>query len=229
MERLGNGDCVLPGHRVDDKERVVRVQYLRDLPDLIHQLGVDGESAGRIADDHVATQTSRLSQACLRNIDGSRRLAENGHVDLCTQRSKLLDRRRPLEVGADQKRVAALRFEQVGQFGRVRCLARSLQPGHQDDGWRFRGERDGHRLATKALGQFFENDLDDLLGGVQRLVEFITNGTLANATDEALDHLEIDVGFEQCQTDLAKSLVDVGLAQPPLAPKPPEDPVELIS
>ena len=66
VERLGDADRVLTGHRVDDQERVVGLDRLRDLADLLHQLGVDRQAAGGVDDQHVAAQAAGLGQAAWR-------------------------------------------------------------------------------------------------------------------------------------------------------------------
>ena len=53
------------------------------------------------------------------------------------------------------------------------------------------------------------DDLDDLLGRVQRLAQLEPDRTLADARLEAADDLEVDVGLEQCEADLVEDLVDV--------------------
>ena len=60
-------------------------------------------------------------------------VAEDADVDLAAEGAQLLDRGGPLEVGADEERVAALALEPAGQLGRVGRLARALEAGHQHD------------------------------------------------------------------------------------------------
>ena len=141
VERLGRGDRVLAGHGVDDEERVVRVDRLGDAADLVHQLVVDGQAAGGVDDDDVATDAcGPRRRPCAHASTGIGRLAEDRHVDLAAEGAQLLDGGGALEVGADQQRVAALLLEPAGQLGRVGGLARALEAGHQHD---------GRRLATR--------------------------------------------------------------------------------
>ncbi len=63
------------------------------------------------------------------------------------------------------------------------------------------GELGGSR--THESGQLFVDDLDELLRGRQALQDLAAQGALLDPFDELLDHLEIDVGFEQRETDLA--------------------------
>ncbi len=50
VERLRRGDGVLSDHGVDHEERVVRLRGGGDVLDLVHHLGVDRETAGRVDD-----------------------------------------------------------------------------------------------------------------------------------------------------------------------------------
>ena len=64
--------------------------------------------------------------------------------------------------------------------------------------------------------------------GAQRLAQLLADAALADAGDEVLDHLEVDVGLEQRQADLAQHLVDVGFAEAAAAAEPGEDAVEPV-
>ena len=65
MERLGDADRVLTGHRVEDEEGVVRLHDLGDLAHLLHQLGVDGEAAGGVDDQDVTPEPASFGEALL--------------------------------------------------------------------------------------------------------------------------------------------------------------------
>ena len=55
------------------------------------------------------------------------------------------------------------------------------------------------------------DDLDDLLAGGEALEDLGADRPLADAGDEVLDDLEVDVGLEQGEADLAHRGIDVGL------------------
>ena len=55
------------------------------------------------------------------------------------------------------------------------------------------------------------DDLHDLLAGGQALEDVGADGPLAHAGHEVLDHLEVDVGLEEGEADLAHRRIDVGL------------------
>ena len=59
------------------------------------------------------------------------------------------------------------------------------------------------------------HDLDHLLAGVEALEDVLAERDCLDACDELLDDLEVDVGLEQGEADLAHRLVDGVLVQPP--------------
>ena len=122
MERLGGRDRILTGHRVDDEERVVRLDRLGDATDLVHHLVVDREPARGVDDDDVTSDAPRLVDALASRVDGIAGLAEHGHVDLPAERAQLVDRGGPLQVGADEERVATLLLEPACELAGVRRL-----------------------------------------------------------------------------------------------------------
>ena len=79
-----------------------------DLAQLVHQLGVDLQSTGGVDDHDVAPEARRFLERAARDRDRVGRLREHGHADALTEHAELLDRRRALEVGADEQRAAAL-------------------------------------------------------------------------------------------------------------------------
>ena len=66
-------------------------------------------------------------------------------------------------------------------------------------------------------GQLVVDDLHDLLAGGQALEDVGADRPLADPGDEVRDDLEVDVGLEQGEADLAHGGVDVGLAHPAAA------------
>ena len=61
------------------------------------------------------------------------------------------------------------------------------------------------------------DDLHDLLAGGQAREHVRPDRLLADARDEVLDDLEVDVRLEQRQADLAHRGIDVGLRDPAAA------------
>src|SRR5439155_4913603 len=155
-------------------------------------------------------------------------LAEHGNVDLTPQHPQLLDGGGALEVGAGEKWVAALLLEPAGELGRRRRLAGALKTRHEHDRGRPRGIGDLERLAAEGLHELVVHDLDDLLRRREALRQVGADALLLDASDEALYDLEVDVGLEQREPDLAQDLVDLGLAHTAAASQAREDRVEAV-
>jgi hypothetical protein len=98
-----------------------------------------------------------------------------------------------------------------------RRLARALQAGQHDH--RRRRLRHPHPagLTAEDPDELLVDDLDDLLGRVERLRDLGPARPLLDRGHEVLDHREGDVGLEQGDADLPRRRVDVGVGEPTLA------------
>ena len=72
------------------------------------------------------------------------------------------------------------------------------------------------------------DDLDDLLPRRQALRHLRAKGALLHRRDELLDDIEVDVGLEQCEADLADRRVDIVLAQTPARAQVAENAAESV-
>ena len=141
-------------------------------------------------------------------------LAEDRDLELAAELLELVDRGRALEVGGDEAGLAALLAQQQRELGGGRRLARALEAGEQD--------RPSAAAPAKAsrespepisVGQLLVDDLHDLLAGREALQHLRAERALAHARDEVLDDLEVDVGLEQREADLAHRARDRLLVQ----------------
>ena len=225
---MGRVDCVLTGHGVDDQECVVGADCVADLADLPHQFFVDRKTPRRIDEDDVSAGALGFLDRLAGDIDRVGRLGEDRHADLAAKGAELFDRSRTLKVGTDEQRIATLPFKPLRELGGVGGLTSTLQAGHEHDRGRLGGISDLHRLATEARRELLKNDLDDLLGRVERLAQLFANGSLANTTDHVLGDVEVDVGLEKRQPDLAQDVIDIVLIELSTAADAAEDPVEPV-
>ena len=100
--------------------------------------------------------------------------------------------------------------EPLGELARERRLTGTLQAGEHDDGRRLLRELEPALLRRRGCAiELLVDDLHDLLGGVERLVDLVAEGALAHLAGEVLDDLERDVGVEQGAADLADGAVDI--------------------
>ena len=214
-ERLGDVDGILPGHRVQHQEDVVRLGLLADRRQLVHQLLVDVEPAGGVDDQDVVAGPARLSQRPRGDLGGRPlgSLLIDASARLPAHRDELIDRGGALGVAGRQGDALALAHEQLGELRAGRRLARALEAGHQDHRRARAREREVAARAAHQLGELLVDDLDHLLARVEAVEDARAQAALSDLRGELLDDLEVDVGLEQGEADLAHRAVDVRLGQ----------------
>ena len=141
-------------------------------------------------------------------------IAQDRNAEGRAERLELVDGRGPVHVGGGENRVLALFLEQPRELGGGGGLARALQADQHDDGGRMRRHRQAMRRAAQQGHQLVVDDLHHLLPRRQRLEDVLADGLFADALDEGLDDLEVDVGFEEGDPHFAEGLLDVLLRQP---------------
>ena len=98
----------------------------------------------------------------------------------------------------------------------------SITEGSREEVWQTR-----RLVAAEQRHHLVAHDADDGLGGGEAAQDLLAGGAHAHAVEELLDDLEVDVGLEEREADLAERLVDVGLGEGPLAAEGAEDVLEL--
>ena len=183
-EGLRGDDGVLADHRVDDEEHLVGRDGVADVGGLLHQLGVDAEAAGGVDDDDVVQRAlglldrgrratrDRVADA-VAGLGGEDRYADPLAVDL-----ELVDGVGALQVAGDQQRGLALLLEPQRELGGQRRLAGALEAGEHDDGRAGLGVAQPAGLAAEDRDELLVDDLDDLLGRVQRAADLLAAGPL---------------------------------------------------
>src|SRR3954465_7742569 len=230
-ELLGDVHGVLAGHRVDDEQDVVRLDRPADVDEPLHELGVDVQAAGGVDDQDVLAVHLRLVERPARDVD--RRAVGALLVDVGAARGtelhELVDGRRAVDVARRHRdRRAVLGLQVAGELGARGRLARALEAGHEDHGRRPRRERDAHRGAAHQRRELLVDDLDDLLARVELADDLGAEAALLDGRRELLDDLEVHVGLEQREADLAHGLVDVVLGQRPMGADVGERLLELL-
>ena len=186
-----------------------RLDGVPDLDELVHQRLVDLEAAGGVDDHDVAPVRRRARETVARRDDRIGRLRPvDRHLELAAELLELVDRRRPLEVCGHEPRglllVLAKPERELGRRGR---LSRALEPAEDDH--RRRSTEDELRVRrAHQLRQLLVDDLHHLLAGLEPLEDVLAEGPLADGGDELLHDLEVDVGLEQCEADLARCARD---------------------
>ncbi len=67
------------------------------------------------------------------------------------------------------------------------------------------------------------DNLDDLLTGSQAFKNILPYGTFRNGSNKFLDHLVVDICFQQCQPYLAQGLIDIFRSEFAITPQVPEN------
>ena len=214
-ERFGDTDGVLAGHRVDDQQHVMRLRPLADLGQLVHQVRVDVEAPGGIDDQHVAVLFASAIERPRGDLDrvGVGPLLVDGGAGGLADGDQLIDRSGAVDVAGSKGDVLARIAEVAGELGAGGRLARSLQAGHQDHGRAAGSERQVAPSAAHQPGQLLVDDLDHLLARVEALQHLGAETALLQRLGEGFDDLEVDVGLEQGEADLAHRRIDVALVQ----------------
>ena len=172
VERLGHADGVLTGHRVDDEERVVRLDGGADLAHLLHHLGVDGQTAGGVDDEHVLAQPAGLLQAT------ARPWTTGSPGSLNTGTSIWRPRVRSCSTAAGRWRSAPTSsgwrpwlLNQRASLAELVVLPEPCRPAISTTVGGRLAYVDLQRLATEHRGELGVDDLDDLLAGIERLAD----------------------------------------------------------
>ena len=123
--------------------------------------------------------------------------------------------------------MAAL-FEPGGELAGGGGFAGALQAGHEDDGGRLRGELEAGGVFAEDGDELVADDLDDLLGGREGGEHFGAEGFGADVLDEVADDVEVDVGLEEGDADLAQGFGDVLVGERALAAEGLEGALEFV-
>ena len=210
-------DGLLAGHGVDDDQHLDRVDLVGELGELVGEGVVDGDRTARVDDDRVGADAPGVGERAVADLGRGRLLLldVDGHVDLLAEHAQLLRRGGALEVGGDEQRLEAVLLEVQRQAPGERGLARALDAADEDLGGAALGPEHGLLVAAEYGDELVVDDADDLLAGRDRLQHVDADRALADARDEVAHDLEVDVGLEQRDAQLAQRGVEVVLGDAP--------------
>ena len=140
----------------------------------------------------------------------------------------MLDRGRAVDVTGHQQGTLAVLAQTQRQLGRHGRLACALQAHQHDDIRRRPGEVE-RRGVPQQGDQLLMHNLDDLLCRRQAAHDFRAHGPFLDRGHKILDHLEVDVRFQQSKAHLAHGRVDVRFRQFALAAQLVKDSLEFVS
>ena len=180
----------------------------------MHQLGVDVQPAGRVENHHVGAGLLGLLHRGLAQGHGVVRvqIGVDRQAELLAEHLQLLDGRGPLQVGGHEHRLAAALLNRAAELAAGGRLARALQAAehqHRDVA------AEVQRMVDRAhqVDQFLMDDVDELLGRVERLQHRLADGLLAHPAHEVLDHRQADVGLQQGPLDQLQAVAHVRLGE----------------
>src|SRR6266540_1316639 len=218
LERERHVHRLLSRHGVEHEQDIRRLRLVTNALELVHQLLVDMQAAGGVQDDRVYAVLGESADAV---VDDRHRirivLAVNGNLNLPAELLELVDRGGSLKVGGDEPRLPSLLAQEQRKLGRSRCLPGPLQTREQDYGRRATRERKLRAACTHQRRELLVDGLHHLLARRQALQHLLAERALAHLRHELLHDLEVDVGLEQREPDLAHRAGDgllVELAAP---------------
>ena len=225
LKALAELTGVLAGHGVGDEEDLGGGEELFELGHLVHEGLVDAEAAGGVDDEDVAAVVGGFALGFLGEAEDEVGVGgvvlEIAGVELgfdgFGDDFELLAGGGAVDVDRDQHGAVAALLEPLGEFAGGGGFAGALQAGHQDDGGRLRGEFEAGRVRAEGRDELVADDLDDLLGGGEGGGDLGAQGLGADLFDEVAGDVQVDVGFEQGDADLAQGFVDVLVGEGALA------------
>ena len=160
---------------------------------------------GGVDDRHVTALAHTLLDSLAGDRDRVMAVAAcvDRNLDLAAELLELVDRGRALQVAGDEERPVLFLAKEERQLCRRGRLARALQPGEQDHRRGAAGECEPGGAGAHQLCQLLVHDLHDLLPGREALQHVLPERPLAHLSDELPDDVEVDVGLEQGEADLA--------------------------
>ncbi len=215
VERLGAVDGVLAGHSIDHQIDLVGTHAAVDHRELVHQLRVDVQTAGRIEDRHVGPGFLGVLHRGKAQRDGIFRTQIGIHrqFKLLAQHLQLLDGGGPLQVGSHEHGLAAALLDRPPELAAGRRLAGPLKAAeHQHRDVAAEVERMVHR--SHQADELLVDDVDELFGGVERLQNRLADGLLAHSGHEVFDDREADVGLQQGPLHQLQAVAHVRFGKP---------------
>ena len=227
----GSVDGVLALHGIHHEQRLDRPYRGVQVADLAHHRLVDGETPGRIDDDHVMVMAPRPIECRRRDGDGLllRARREPVDLDLLGERAQLLDCRGTINVGAHDQNLFLAVPKETRKLCRGGRLAHALQSGEKNDRRRLRGEIERDRRTAHHGRELAVHYADQRLSGGERADDFRAERLGPHGGNEILDHRQCDVGFQECEPDLPQRILNIGFGQPRFAAQLLDDPAKTLS
>ena len=193
----------------------MRPDFAFDIPQLLHQLLVNLQTACRINDDDIISMRLRIIDRRFGNGNGiSPRLhCEDRQLELLANHLQLLDGSRAINIAGYKQRMFALLFKGKTKLSGRCCLTGALQTDHHNDRRRIRAHIDTALRASHEVRELFINNLDNDLGWSQCFQNILPDRAFFDRLNELFDYFEIDVGLKKGHPHFAHGIIDIVLRQ----------------
>ena len=118
-----------------------------------------------------------------------------------------------LQICSNQNRCVALTRQMLCEFAGQSGLTCTLKTSKQDDGRTCFGKDEWPSFPTENRNQFFVDNLDYLLGWVERSRDFSRKRSGFHVGTKCLNHREGDIGLEQCRSNLFHRCINIGFTE----------------
>ena len=198
---------------------------------------VDAETSGGVDDEDVAAEVGGVAFGFAGEAEDLGRAGGGSRFKLAFVEvdaggfgddGELLAGGGAVDVDGDKHRAVAALFEPLGELGGGGRLSASLQPGHEDDTGRLRGGLELGNVLAEEGDELVVDDFDDLLGRAEGGGDLGAERLDADVGDEIVDDVEVDVGFDEGEADLAHGVGDVFFGDGALAAEGLEGTLELL-
>jgi len=154
---------------------------------------------------------------------------EDRNTKLPANGFQLLDRRRAIDVGRHQQRIALFLAQLECQLATGRGFTGALQATKNNrHRWPCRQVEAIVDPLAHQPPKLFTHDLDDLLCGRETFQDLLSDRPLADGGDKILDDAKIDISLQEDQSDLAKGVLYIIFSQPAVATELLENRVEFF-
>ncbi len=227
-ELLGDVDRVLAGHRVDDEQDVVRLDRLADRAPArpsARRRRAGGRRCRRSATSRPSRCARRAPSAAISTGSSSAPVLVDRHRTLLAERHELLDRGRAVDVAGDERRPSCPPSSGAARASprRSSCPSPAGRPAGSPSAACREGELASRRRPSASVSS--SSTIFTTCWPGLRLVDARRRPRARSLTwaVNVLDDLEVDVGLEQREADLAHRLVDVLVGQLAVATEVAED------
>ena len=220
MKFSGRANRVLADHGVGDKKHFAGLQLFFQIPELVHQIIIDVQSARGVHQDDVAGGKFCFLDCATNNFQRFVRACAGPNIGVnrfCNLR-ELFAGGGTIHVSRNNDWPVAVLCQPFCEFAGGGGFTGTLQTNNYPDRWRARSKKRLGVFAEKS-GELIANEFDDLLVGRKLQHNFAAERFAANAGEQFVNDRESDVAFEQGFANFSESRVKVLFGELALAAK----------